>query len=118
MVPVALALAVVAPSAAPPEPPRAGAGAGADGQADVRAEKPRPRPFGSECRTGVVGSHVVAHCHNPYPETDRVRLHVECYRWWDIDTDSRPVEAGPAMTVRLTGRCWKEVRAVWVSHEK
>ncbi|MEV0257891.1 hypothetical protein AB0H82_26985 [Streptomyces sp. NPDC050732] len=110
--PVALALVVAAPSAAPQEPPHARVGL------DARAEKPRPRPFGSECRTAVVGSHAVAYCHNPYPETDRVRLHVECYRWWDIDTDSRPVEAGPAMTVRLTGRCWKEVRAVWVSHEK
>jgi hypothetical protein len=21
------------------------------------------------------------------------------------------------MTVRLTGRCWKEVRSVWISHQ-
>ncbi|MEU6993791.1 hypothetical protein ABZ953_24435 [Streptomyces sp. NPDC046465] len=105
---VALALVVAAPSGAPRGQPHA---RGA-------AEKPRPRPFGSECRTGVAGPDVVAYCHNPYPETDRVRLHVECARWWDIDSDSRPVEAGPAMTVRLTGRCWKEVRSVWVSHQK
>ncbi|MFD4633005.1 hypothetical protein ACFVYR_31360 [Streptomyces sp. NPDC058284] len=109
---VALALVVAAPSGAPqgPHPARAGGAAGAKAQ--------KARPFGSECRTGVAGQTVVAYCHNPYPETDRVRLHVECARWWDIDTDSRPVEAGPAMTVRLTGRCWKEVRSVWVSHQK
>ncbi|MFE0176964.1 hypothetical protein ACFWZ2_32135 [Streptomyces sp. NPDC059002] len=103
----ALALLVVAPSGVPQE--RA--------HARVAAE-PRPRPFGAECRTGVEGSRVVAECHNPYPETDRVRLHVECDRWWDIDLDSAPVDAGPAQTVRLTGRCWKEVRSVWVSHQK
>jgi hypothetical protein len=51
-------------------------------------------------------------------DTDRVALHIECARWWDIDTDGTPVDAGPATTVRLTGRCWKEVEAVWVSHEK
>ncbi|WP_223832755.1 hypothetical protein [Streptomyces venezuelae] len=104
---VALALVVAAPSAAPQGSPHARGEAGE-----------KPRPFGSECRTGVAGSHVVAYCHNPYPETDRVRLHVECDRWWDIDTDSRPVDADAAMTVRLTGRCWKEVRSVWVSHQK
>lgn len=77
-----------------------------------------PQPFGAECRTTVEGSHVTAYCHNPYPDTDRVALHIECDRWWDLDTDGDPVEAGPAMTVRLTGRCWMEVRSVWVSHEK
>ncbi|WP_328870392.1 hypothetical protein OHT76_09935 [Streptomyces sp. NBC_00287] len=75
-------------------------------------------PFGSECRTGVQGSHVIAYCHNPYADADRVRLHIECSRWWDLDTDSSPVDTGPAATVRLTGRCWKEVRSVWVSHQK
>ncbi|WP_447036585.1 hypothetical protein [Streptomyces sp. DSM 118878] len=85
---------------------------------DGRGEKERPRPFGSECRTGISGSNVVAYCHNPYPETDHVRLHVECDRWWDIDVDSAPTAAGPAETVRLTGRCWKEVRSAWVSHER
>ncbi|MGA4848037.1 hypothetical protein ACOBQB_17960 [Streptomyces sp. G5(2025)] len=87
----------------------------------ARAGKPgerEPRPFGAECRTRVHGSAVIAYCHNPYPETDRVRLHVECDRWWDIDVDSAPVEAGPAQTVRLAGRCWKEVRSAWVSHQK
>jgi hypothetical protein len=80
-------------------------------------EPDAPKPFGAECRTRVRGSEVTAHCHNPYVDTDRVRLHIECARWWDLDTDSAPVDTGPAMTVRLTGRCWKEVRAVWISHQ-
>ncbi|MFC8129133.1 hypothetical protein [Streptomyces sp. NPDC057302] len=84
----------------------------------VRVEAAEPRPFGSECRISVKGSEAVVHCHNPYPETDRVRLHVECEQWWDIDSDGVFVEAGPAETVRLAGRCWKEIRSVWVSHEK
>ncbi|WP_030684231.1 hypothetical protein [Streptomyces sp. NRRL B-1347] len=88
----------------------------------VPASSPRPaaadRPFGAECRSNVVRSQVVAYCHNPYPEADRLRLHIECDRWWDIDSDSRPVTAGPARTVRLTGRCWKEVRSVWISHQR
>jgi hypothetical protein len=74
--------------------------------------------FGADCRTRTDGSQAVAYCHNPYPEPDRVRLHIECARWWDIDSDGAPVEAGPAMTVRLTGRCWKEIRSVWVSHHR
>lgn len=76
------------------------------------------RPFGAECRSNPTGSRVVVYCHNPYPETDRLRLHVECARWWDIDSDGAPVDAGPAQTVRLTGRCWKEIRSVWVSHQR
>ncbi|MEU6473683.1 hypothetical protein ABZ927_31410 [Streptomyces massasporeus] len=75
-------------------------------------------PFGAACRIRVTGSKVTAYCHNPYPEPDHVSLHVECARWWDIDTDSSPIEAGPAQTVRLTGRCWKEVGDVWVSHRR
>ncbi|WP_128377952.1 hypothetical protein [Streptomyces cavernae] len=78
----------------------------------------RPEPFGSTCRTRITGSEAVAYCHNPYVPVDRVRLHIECDRWWDIDSDSPPQEAFPAMTVRLTGRCWKEIRSVWVSHER
>ncbi|MDG9715037.1 hypothetical protein [Streptomyces sp. DH24] len=86
--------------------------------ARVAAARPAvPTPFGAECRIAVRGSQAVAHCHNPYVDTDRVRLHVECERWWDLDTDSAPADTGPAETVRLTGRCWKEVRAVWVSHQ-
>ena len=77
-----------------------------------------PDLFGSSCRTTVHGSHVVSYCHNPYVDTDRVSLHIECARWWDIDTDGTPVDAGPAQTVRLTGRCWADVRSAWVSHQK
>lgn len=80
--------------------------------------QPFPELFGAECRTTVRGSHVVAYCHNPYVDTDRVRLHIECARWWDLDTDGDPVDTWPAMTVQLTGRCWKEVRSVWISHQK
>ncbi|PNG22881.1 hypothetical protein [Streptomyces cahuitamycinicus] len=89
--------------------------------ADARVpadERDSADPFGAACRIRVTGSKVTAYCHNPYPETDRVSLHVECARWWDIDTDSSPVEAGPAQTVRLTGRCWKEVGDVWISHRR
>ncbi|MFE3069433.1 hypothetical protein [Streptomyces sp. NPDC059247] len=76
-----------------------------------------PENFGASCRTVVRGSHVTAHCQNPYLVTDRVRLHVECDRWWDVDTDSTPVEVGPADYGRLDGRCWKEVRAAWLTHQ-
>lgn len=86
--------------------------------ARVRGHVPLPQPFGAECLTRVTGSHVTAFCHNPYPETDRVSLHVQCDRWWDVGSDGSPVATAPAMTVRLTGRCWKEVGAVWVSHQK
>ncbi|MFI6940649.1 hypothetical protein ACIBI4_15355 [Streptomyces sp. NPDC050418] len=79
---------------------------------------PEPRPFGADCRTGVDGSRVTAYCHNPYPETDHVRLHIECEQWWDIDTDAAPVATGPAQTVRLSGRCWKGVGSAWVSHAR
>ncbi|MEV6808548.1 hypothetical protein ACH4NF_07605 [Streptomyces sp. NPDC017248] len=81
-------------------------------------EPSAPSRFGASCRTDVRGSRVVAYCHNPYVDIDRVRLHIECARWWDIDTDSAPVDTWPALTVRLTGRCWKEVRSVWISHQK
>lgn len=77
-----------------------------------------PQPFGADCRTSVTGSHVVAYCHNPYPDTDHVSLHIECSRWWDLDTDSAPADAGPAMTVRLSGRCWEEVGSAWVTHHR
>lgn len=77
---------------------------------------PDPEPSGAECRTSVKGSRVVAYCHNPYPSADRVQLHTECARWWDIDADSRPVEVPPGRTVRLDDRCWKEVRSAWVTH--
>ncbi|MBE8473277.1 hypothetical protein [Streptomyces justiciae] len=81
-------------------------------------EDKAPDLFGAACYSKITGSHVTAYCHNPYPDVDRVRLHIECDRWWDVDSDSAPVEAGPAQTVRLDGRCWKEVRSAWVSHQK
>ncbi|MFD5701051.1 hypothetical protein [Streptomyces lasiicapitis] len=99
---------------------RAEGGRGGEAAQPAQPTQPAPddRPFGAECRSSVQGSTAVAYCHNPYPETDRVRLHIECDRWWDIDSDSHPVAAGPAATVRLTGRCWKEIRSVWVSHQR
>ncbi|MER5932203.1 hypothetical protein [Streptomyces sp. NPDC002054] len=98
--------ASVDPAALPAEPP---------------AQPARPSAeelFGADCDTGIQGSTVTAVCHNPFPETDLVRLHVECDRWWDVDGDSAPVAVRPAGRVELTGRCWKEVRAAWVSHER
>ncbi|MCL8016035.1 hypothetical protein [Streptomyces sp. AS02] len=87
--------------------------------ARVHAAETEPQePYGAECWIRLTGSHVTAYCHNPYPETDRVSLHVECARWWDIDSDGSWVDAGPAQTVRLTARCWKEVGSVWVSHRR
>ncbi|CAL9561157.1 hypothetical protein SUDANB6_04663 [Streptomyces sp. enrichment culture] len=76
------------------------------------------RPFGAACRIRVTGSRVTAYCHNPYPDPDHVSLHVECAHWWDLDGDGAAVEAGPAQTVRLTGRCWDEVGSAWVSHRR
>ncbi|MDX2529375.1 hypothetical protein ACSCB1_27345 [Streptomyces europaeiscabiei] len=78
----------------------------------------KPDPFGAACHSTVTGSQVIAHCYNPYVAVDRVRLHIECARWWDIDSDSAAVATAPARTVRLTGRCWKEVRSVWFSHQR
>ncbi|MEV8585993.1 hypothetical protein [Streptomyces sp. NPDC051180] len=75
-----------------------------------------PVVFEASCRTLVEGSRVTAHCQNPYPRSDRVSLHVECERWWDVDTDSASVDIGPADYAKITGRCWKEVRAAWVTH--
>ncbi|MGQ4515829.1 hypothetical protein [Streptomyces sp. DW26H14] len=69
------------------------------------------------CRIQVTGSHVIAYCHNPDPATDRVRLHVECARWWDIDADSAPADIPAAGYARIAERCWKEIASVWVSHE-
>ena len=88
----------------------------AEAETDVEAEP--EAPSGAACRIRVTGSHVTAYCHNPYPATDRVSLHVECARWWDLDSDGSSVNAGPAQTVRLTGRCWKEIASAWVSHRQ
>ncbi|WP_328316766.1 hypothetical protein [Streptomyces sp. NBC_00388] len=90
----------------------AGLTAPTSGQAQAAA------PFGAGCLIAVSGSHTTATCHNSYVVTDRVSLHIECARWWDIDTDSAPVEVGPARSVRLTGRCWKGIGSVWVTHRR
>ncbi|UQX00535.1 hypothetical protein [Streptomyces sp. RerS4] len=82
------------------------------------AKPPAPELYGADCDTRIDGSLVVATCHNPYPETDLLRLHVECDRWWDVDGDSAAVPLDAAGRTRLTGRCWKEVRTAWVSHER
>lgn len=74
--------------------------------------------FGADCDTRIDGSQVTAYCHNGYPGTDLVRLHVECDRWWDVDGDGAAVAVGPAGRAELVGRCWKEVRSAWVSHER
>ncbi|WP_307804969.1 hypothetical protein [Streptomyces sp. VRA16 Mangrove soil] len=87
-----------------------------DGKDDHPA--PKRELFGAQCRTETDGSRVRAYCHNPYPGADAVALHIECARWWDIDTDTKPREVDPAETVRLDGRCWKDVARVWVSHRK
>lgn len=105
---VAVALATALPYSAVPH---------AHARVEARQAE-RPEPFGATCHTRIAGSEVTAYCHNPYVAIDRVRLHIECDRWWDLDSDGASVEAGPAQTVRLTGRCWKEVRSVWVSHQK
>ncbi len=76
-----------------------------------------PEDFGASCHTVVEGSRVTAHCRNPYPRTDRIRLHVECDPWWDLDADSAPVDVAPADHATVTARCWKDVRAAWVTHE-
>ncbi|MFJ9341091.1 hypothetical protein ACIRP0_17580 [Streptomyces sp. NPDC101733] len=93
--------------------------------ADLPAEPPaqpaRPAAaelYGADCETLISGSQVLAYCHNGYPETDMLRLHVECDRWWDVDGDGAAVPLGPAGRTELTGRCWKEVRTAWVSHER
>ncbi|MFF5443871.1 hypothetical protein [Streptomyces sp. NPDC012888] len=110
------------PPAAAGVPDGTGAGAGA-GLADLPAEppaQPRRSPagelFGADCDIDIQGSYVTAYCHNPYPETDRVSLHVECDRWWDVDGDRAPVALHPAGRVELAARCWKEVRSAWVGH--
>ncbi|MGW0389740.1 hypothetical protein ACWDYJ_02340 [Streptomyces sp. NPDC003042] len=121
---------LIPPAAAQPgghEPapgPEAGAPAVVD-LAEIPAEPPvRPAPtptpelFGADCAVGIEGSQVTAYCHNGYPETDLLRLHVECDRWWDLDGDGAAVALGPAGRTQLTGRCWKEVRSAWVSHRR
>ncbi|MET4923975.1 hypothetical protein P3L51_16660 [Streptomyces sp. PSRA5] len=90
----------------------------ADADSDDDGGERERDPFGASCRTTTEGSLVTVFCHNPYPGTDRVQLHIECARWWDVDSDSAPAEAGAAGYARLAGRCWKEVESAWVSHER
>ncbi|MET9573035.1 hypothetical protein ABZY34_28670 [Streptomyces virginiae] len=92
---------------------------------DIPAEPPvQPPPpaarelFGADCATTIEGSQVTAHCHNAYPETDLVSLHVECDRWWDLDGDGAAVAVGPTGPDGHPGRPRKEVRAAWVSHRR
>ncbi|MFI5621090.1 hypothetical protein [Streptomyces sp. NPDC051567] len=124
------------PGAAAPAPAagRADTGGAGPGRADgglaeppaeLPAEPPvQPRPptgaqlFGADCDTEIDGSQVTAHCHNGYPRTDLLRLHVECDRWWDVDVDGAAVALDPAGRTELVGRCWKEVRSAWVSHRR
>ncbi|KIF73858.1 hypothetical protein QR77_07410 [Streptomyces sp. 150FB] len=92
-------------------------GGGGRGRGRGEGEGERRRGSQAYCRTQIHGSHAVAHCQNPYPETDRVRLHIECARWWDVDADSAPVDIPAAGYVQLTNRCWKEIRSARISHE-
>ena len=89
--------------------------------ADPPTRRTQGRPHAgshASCRTNIEGSHATASCHNPYPETDRVRLHIECERWWDIDEDGVPADVRPTGYAELAGRCWKGIRAAWVTHER
>ena len=83
---------------------------------DTRTDK--RESSGAVCRIEIDRYLVTATCHNPYPTLDRVALHIECEEWWDIDTDSRPRSVFPAETLRMDGRCWKDVQTAWVSHRK
>ncbi|MCS0637244.1 hypothetical protein NX801_16550 [Streptomyces sp. LP05-1] len=80
-------------------------------------DEPPEEEYIASCRTEVEGSSVTAYCHNPFPRVDRVQLHVECDRWWDLDSDSVPAEVGPTAYAELTLRCWKEVGSAWISHQ-
>ncbi|MEU1620580.1 hypothetical protein ABZ479_25170 [Streptomyces sp. NPDC005722] len=72
-------------------------------------------PDVAQCRTSVQGSEGVAVCFNPDPDLDSVQLHIECRQWWDPDVDGASVPVGPAETVTLSDRCWKEIQDVWVT---
>ncbi|MFE9254403.1 hypothetical protein [Streptomyces sp. NPDC006879] len=109
--------------AGPPVRPAVGLLAAVPADLPVEPPPQPPRPekgslFGADCQATITGSHVTAYCHNRYPAVDLVRLHIECDRWWDLDGDSAAVPVGPAAHVRLAGRCWKEVRRAWLTHER
>ncbi|MET8676179.1 hypothetical protein ABZW18_00895 [Streptomyces sp. NPDC004647] len=117
----AATLAVVAGLVSPASAVTATVAAGetAPARTTPQARTDRERPvYRAECRTRVEGSSVTASCHNPFPDSDMVQLHIECNRWWDPDVDTAPVEAGPARTVELTGRCWMGVGKTWVTHSR
>lgn len=88
----------------------AGAAAAGDGRRDDR------KRYRAHCGLVIEGSRANASCHNPYPAADRLQLHIECERWWDIDADGAPAVLEPAGYVQLSGRCWKEIGKAWVSH--
>ncbi|MFE0630147.1 hypothetical protein ACFW3D_24670 [Streptomyces sp. NPDC058864] len=85
------------------------------GPAAVTAAAVERLPDVAECRTSVQGSEGVAVCFNPDPDLDRVQLHIECLQWWDPDVDGVLVPVGPAQTVTLSDRCWREIQEVWVT---
>lgn len=121
------AVVLVSPAAAAAALAAGKGPAGADGSERLSAALLRPagdagegkrqRAYRAGCRTEVEGSQATVYCHNPYPVVDRVRLHVECEQWWDLDVDTRPVEIGPAQTAELTARCWKTIGSAWVTHD-
>ncbi|MEU8542749.1 hypothetical protein AB0C52_22675 [Streptomyces sp. NPDC048717] len=95
----------------------AGTGSAEEEERDGAGTSGTREDAGPSCRLLLRGSVVTAHCSNPDPYADRVRLHLECDRWWDVDSDSAPVDVEPADFAQVTGRCWKEVRWAWVTHE-
>ncbi|WNZ12643.1 hypothetical protein [Streptomyces sp. 11x1] len=113
---VALVLVLTLPSESAPHAREEAGQRHARVRVDDKPEE--PDSFGAACYSTVTGSQVVGYCFNPHSVVDHVRLHIECARWWDIDSDSAAVETTPARTVRLAGRCWKEVRSVWFSHQR
>ncbi|MEU9114246.1 hypothetical protein AB0D04_21285 [Streptomyces sp. NPDC048483] len=80
------------------------------------ADDPRDMPR-AQCRTAVVGSTGTARCFNPNGTISRVRLHIECSRWYDPDVDTRAVPVGPAGQITVAGRCWQEIEDLWVSQD-
>ena len=88
LAPVTVAVALVpSPAVRRASPPR---------RAWRRPAAAGPRPLGAACRTRrhtAPGRPPTAT--TPTPTPTGVRLHIECDRWWDLDTDGAPVEAGP-----------------------
>ncbi|MFG2893183.1 hypothetical protein [Streptomyces sp. NPDC048248] len=82
----------------------------------VGSDDPQEVPH-AQCRTTVVRSTATATCFNPHGNISRVRLHIECKRWYDPDVDSLAEAVGPAQRVTLSGRCWQEIEDIWVSHD-